>query len=354
MWLADTDYEVAPEIKETIMKTVQEEDLHYDYDPELVNLMVEKVNKINRIPVEPNGIYIMQGVTPTMWLACQYACNPGDEAILTDPMYPPFFNAVEHAGAKKVCWPLMEKDEYKFDIERLKELITPRTRMIFICNPHNPTGRVMTKEELSAIADLAVDHDLLIMSDELWEDIIYEGHAHLSIASLGSEISNRTITAFGFSKSYNISGLQVGYAATTNVDMMHKMKIMTSGIFRGTTNISNAVAKTILSGKVSSYLKAELRYLHQTREYALKRMGGLEGAKCNKVEGTYLLFPNVTAFRKTSEELVAQLLYKYRVGVTDGSFFGTNGRGHIRLNIATSLNILQEAFDRIEKVLKKP
>jgi aspartate/methionine/tyrosine aminotransferase len=211
----------------------------------------------------------------------------------------------------------------------------------------------MTKKELSAISDLAIDHDLIVMSDELWEDILYDDHKHVSIASLSPEISNRTLTVFGFSKAYNIAGLQIGYAVSSNTKMITDMKKKTRGIFRETTTISQAVAKTILSGKVDHYLTEELRYLHRVRDYSIKRLKEIPGVICNALEGTYLLFPNITSYSKTSTEMVQFLRQDARVEVSNGSMFGTKGDGHIRINIGTSLNILRTAFNRIEKSLDK-
>jgi bifunctional pyridoxal-dependent enzyme with beta-cystathionase and maltose regulon repressor activities len=353
MWVADTDYGVAPELKHAMIRAIQEENLHYSNDRELLDMMAAKVNRINGIPVETEGVYVTQGVIPVMWLACKYACERSEEVVVTDPMYFPFFTAAATTGARKVLWPLREEEGYGFDVEELKNAITPKTRLIFLCNPHNPTGRVMTKQELSSIADLAVDHDLIVVSDELWEDIVYDAHRHISIAALGSEISDRTLTVFGFSKAYSISGLQVGYAATTNKKMMKKMKKIAHGVFRGTTTISMIAAKVILSGEVDYYVTEELRYLHRAREYSLERMKGIEGIKCNALEGTYLLFPNISAFGKTSEEMVKYLLEDAKVGVSDGSRFGSRGEGHIRLNIGTSLAVLEEGLNRIESSLGK-
>jgi len=353
MWVADADYGVAPELKHAMIQAMQEENLHYSDDRELLDMMASKVNRINGIPVEAEGVYITQGVIPVMWLACKHACKRNEEVVVTDPMYFPFFRAAATAGARKIFWPLREEEGYRFDEEELKNAITHKTRLIFLCNPHNPTGRVMTQPELSSIADLAVDHDLIVMSDELWEDIVYDAHRHISIAALGPEISDRTLTVFGFSKAYNISGLQVGYASTTNKKMMKEMKRIAHGVFRGTTTVSMVAAKVILSGKVDYYVREELRYLHRVREYSLERMRGIEGVKCNALEGTYLLFPNITAFGKTSKEMVKYLLEDAKVGVSDGSQFGSRGDGHIRLNIGTSLAVLEEGLNRIESSLSK-
>ncbi len=351
MWIADTDFGVAPEIKAAVVHAVQHEDLHYSDERELLEMLAAKVQAVNRIPVSSAGVYLMQGVIPAMWLACRYACKPGDEVVVTNPMYFPFFRAIESLNLKKVFWPLYAHDGYQFNIDTLQNIITPKTKLIFICNPHNPTGRVMTKSELSAIADLVHDHDLLIASDELWEDIVYPGHVHTSIAALNPDISHNTLSFFGFSKAYNIAGLQIGYIATTNETMLTKMKNSAQGILRGTSTIAQAAAKTILSGTVKSYLTQELQHLLTVRDYAIRQLQEIGDIHCNTIEGTYLLFPNLSAYGKPSSTLVNHLLTEAKVGVSDGSQFGTLGEGHIRINIATSLPVLQEALHRIAQAL---
>ena len=139
-------------------------------------------------------------------------------------MYSPFFTAVEANGAKMVYLNLDEEDGYKFDIDALNKLITKKTKLILNCCPHNPCGRVLTREELRGIGEVALDHKLTIMEDKLHEDIVLDGRKHISIASVSPEIEERTITSFGFSKTYGIAGLQMGHLVTTNAQIMERLK----------------------------------------------------------------------------------------------------------------------------------
>jgi bifunctional pyridoxal-dependent enzyme with beta-cystathionase and maltose regulon repressor activities len=353
MWIADSDFAVAPEIKAAAVHAIQYEDLHYSEERELLAILAAKIKAVNGIPVTPSGVYLTQGVIPAMWLVCRYACKPGDEVVVTNPMYFPFFRAIESLNLKKVFWSLYSHNEFQFNIDTLQEIISPKTKLLFLCNPHNPTGRVMTKSELSAIIDVALDNDLIVASDELWEDIVYPGHDHTSIASLHPDISRNTITFFGFSKAYNISGLQIGYVATTNETMLADMKEMAQGILRGTSTIAQAVAKTILSGKVDYYLTQELEHLCLVRDYVYRQFRKIGGIHCNTIEGTYLVFPDLSAYGKSSSDLVNYLVTEARVGVSAGSQFGTLGEGHIRMNVGTSLPVLQEALSRITHALQK-
>lgn len=353
MWIADSDFGVAPEIKEAAIHAIQHEDLHYCDERELLDLLATKIQAVNGIPVTPSGVLVTQGVIPAMWLACRYACKPGDEVVVTNPMYFPFFRAIDSLNLKKVFWPLYSRDGFQFNIDALHDVISPRTKLLFMCNPHNPTGRVMTKSELSAITDLALDNNLIIASDELWEDIVYPGHVHTSIASLHPNVSHNTLTFFGFSKAYNISGLQIGYIATTNETMLADMKKMAPSILRGISTVAHAVAKTILSGTVEYYLTQELEHLRLARDYVISQLQKIGNIRCNTIEGTYLVFPDLSSYGQSSSDLVNYLVTEARVGVSAGSQFGTLGEGHIRMNIGTSLAVLQEALSRITQALQK-
>ena len=360
MWIADHDFPPPREVKQAIIDALNVGDTGYTDSSEVVQLMAEKVTKVNRIPATPSDVYVTQGVLPMMWATCKATCRPSDEVVVTDPMYYPFFEAARAAEVKMNYVPLKTEEGYVFDEERMKDAVTSKTRLIFVCNPHNPTGRVMTKKELESIADLAVDHDLTVMSDELWEDIVFDHREHISIASLSSEIADRTVTSFGFSKTFGVAGLQVGYTVATNKQLMRKLKgvgFRDTGdpdepALRGTSSLALAAAKAMLSSDVKYYVKELVAYLQSIRDLTYKRLSALEGIKLTPLEGTFLIFPDVTSLGMTSHDVTQYLLEKGRVAVESGAEFGSLGEGHIRINIGTSREIVTEALNRIERALK--
>jgi len=352
LWIADSDFHIAPQIKDAIIEAVQEEDLGYGDDLETRKRMAEKIEKKNGFRVDPENVYVTQGVLPAMWLASKYACRPGDEVIVTDPMYYPFFTAIEATEAKPVYWKLYEEEGYRFEADRLNEAISPRTKLIFVCNPHNPTGRAMTKEELSGLADLAIDHDLTVMVDELWEDILYDGRQHISLASLCPEISERTMTAFGFSKIYSVAGLQIGYLASTNKDTMERIRKIGRGVLRGASTPSLAASKVMLSDAVMPYVQEVLEHLHGMRDLTVRLLNEIEGISCNDIEATYLAFPRAEKKALRGKNVADYLLEKAKVAVEDGSRFGASGKDHVRINFGTGREILEEAIFRIKKAFE--
>ena len=352
LWIASPDYPIAPEIKDALLKAVESEDLYYNTDISAREAMAEKVSRVNGIEATPEDIMIIQGVDPSIWLAIRHTCKPGDDVVITNPMYQAFTRMIVNSGMNPIYWELDMSDGYRFDIERLKELITPRTKLINVCNPHNPASRVMTKEELNAIADIAVDHNINVMSDELWEDIIFDDKKHVSIASLNPQIEDLTITSWGFSKTFGVAGLQLGYLCMTNSETITSMKKHARDIQRGSSTLAKAVAPVMLDHTLDWWRKGIMKYLHKTRDLYKKRLSEIPGVTTPKLEGTYVPFPKFD-YGMSSTELQRYLKEEGKISISSGEPYGSNGEGHLRINIATSVEILTEALNRMEDALKK-
>ncbi|MHA2394945.1 MAG: aminotransferase class I/II-fold pyridoxal phosphate-dependent enzyme [Promethearchaeota archaeon] len=352
LWLADPDYPLCPELKDEMRQVIEEEYTIYGTDHEARQAISEKLKRVNKLDIPKEQIMMTQGVTPIMWLAIQKACNPGDEVIVTDPMYHPFFTAVNVTNTRPIYWKLNIDEGYKFDLERLKACITPRTKLIFVCNPHNPSGRAMTKEELKGIAEVAVDNKLHIMVDELWMDIIYDGKKHYSLAALDDEAAAQTMTSWGFSKTWSVPGFQAGFMGCTNKIMFDELKSLATGVLRGTNNLTKAIAPLICSGKIDYWVNDMIKYLAEIRDLVKKRLTEMGDFTIPKLEATYLMFPRFN-YGLTSVELNKVLMEDAKVSLNLGSKFGANGDGHMRILTATSKGIMNEALDRIEKVIPK-
>ncbi len=352
LWIADPDFPVAMEIKKALLNAVHDEDLFYNFDEPTMEAMAEKITRVNGLEASGDDVLITQGVIPAMWLAVRHACGEGDEVIVTDPMYFHFYTAQEVTGTVPVRWNLDMEEGYKFDAEELKELVTPKTKLIFVCNPHNPAGRVMTEEELKGLADVAVDNEIVVMVDELWEDIIYDGRKHVTLASLSPEIERLTMTTWGFSKTFGVAGLRMGYTCATNKEMMEDLRRLAADITRTTNNLAKAAAPVMLDHRLDWWRRDIMDHLHKVRGLCEKRLDELPGVTYPKLEGTYLMFPKFD-YGKTSDELFEHMLEVGKVAFEPGPKFGHQGEGHLRMCIASSEVILNEVFDRVEKALAK-
>ena len=351
--VADPDFHVASEIKRAIINAVLNDDFGYTMaDTSLEEKCAEKISGVNGISAKAEDIHLTNGVIPGMAIAIRHACKEGDEVIVNDPMYYPFVMMTELHKTKPVKWNLHYEEGYRFDVERLKEIVTPKTKLIYLCNPHNPTGRVMTKEELKGVADVAVDNNITVMSDELWEDVIFDDREHISIASLNPEIERLTMTQYGFSKAYNTAGLRLGYLCVTDEETMKSARMQAFGGVMIPTNLAKAAGHVMISDEMEWWHKGLKAHLHKIRGICERWFDSMPNISYPKLEGTYLMFPKFD-YDMTSEKLEEYLVEKAKVRLEHGSIFGELGEGHQRVLIATSEEIIIEALERLEKALNE-
>ncbi len=359
LFAADPDFRVAPEIQEAV--SAAGHDGVFSYGESYGNrafreVIADTVRTRKKIHCHPDDVMVTNGVAQAMMLVARYACKPGDEAILFDPVDFLFGRAIDESGAKRI-YSQIDKEYQELDIEGLMELITPKTRLLCVCNPHNPLGRVLRRDELRALAEIAVDNNLIVMCDEIWSDIVYDKREFVSLATLNHEIAARTITLHGFSKTFGLAGLNLGYAVATNPEVMQGLKKATPGFFYPLNGVSQAAGLAAYT-KAWYWADAFLSHLQEIRDYAYSRLTEIPGVICQKPEGTYVLFPDISSFGRTSEEMTRYLRKEGKVGVVPGhgrdfSYFGPSAEGNIRIVFSTTKTNITEALDRIEKALNK-
>ena len=352
--VADLDFPAPPEIKEGVMKAINEDRTPYGAyggDPDVLEAVCEKLHRVNRIPATPDDVHMIPGTMFAIFLACYHALKPGDEAVICPaPVYPPFMENIGNAEGIPVYNPLDFDDGLRLDLDDLKRRITPRTKLLMVSNPHNPTGRVLTREELEGIGQIAEEHDLIIFSDELYEDMTFEGE-HVSLASLSESVFERTITAFGFSKAFGIPGFRIAYIVCRG-ELMQTLKKKLHGMIVHADTLAQAAAKAALTSG-GTWLGRLMAHLKKMRDYGLERLAALPGVWCPVPQATPFLFPNIASFGMSSKEMCEYLAKKASVIVIDGKEFGPPGEGFIRMNIATAYPVLKEAMDRIEAALRE-
>jgi aspartate aminotransferase len=350
--VADIDFPAPPEIKEGVIRALHEDRTPYGAyggDSDVVQVVCDKLNRINNIPATPEDVHMIPGTMFGIFLACYYALKPGDEAVICPaPVYPPFIENIENARGVPVFNPLDFQHDLGLDLDDLRDRISPRTRLLMVANPHNPCGRVFTTEELEAVGRIAQENNLLILSDELYEDMIFEGK-QLSLASLSRDLFERTLSVFGFSKAFGIPGFRIAYLVCRGKHMQ-ELKKRLHGMIVHTDTLAQAAAKAALTDG-APWLARFMAHLRKMRAYAADRLRAIPGIWCPVPQATPFLFPNITSFGMTSENMTRFLQEKARVIVQNGAEFGPPGEGHIRINFATAYPVLKEAMDRIEKAL---
>ncbi|HVS95521.1 MAG TPA: pyridoxal phosphate-dependent aminotransferase [Puia sp.] len=355
---ADPDTPCAPEIADAIARFAR--DRYFSYGPsegmaDFRESLACFYQTKRRIPALPSWIFAVDSAAYGIYLTSKAFLSPGDEALLFDPVDFLFRYSIEAAGGIPVPFAL-PADAGGLDIRRMEELISDKTKLICLCNPLNPTGKVFTADELALIGELACKHDLTILSDEIWSDIVYPPHVYTSIASLNEAVRERTVTVTGFSKSYGLAGLRIG--AVMASDRRRYQSLFDASLHSSTvhgTNVIAQVAATTALRECDGWLKEFVRHLEAMRDLCVDGLNRIEGFRCLAPQGCYVAFANIKATGLSSREMQELLFAKARVAVVPGlpEWFGEGADGYIRLSFATNRAILTDALDRINHTIQQ-
>jgi aspartate/methionine/tyrosine aminotransferase len=333
---ADPDFPVADEILAAMREYLRPGYLSYgpaEGLPAVRTAAARRFRERRGIDCGDNRILATNGAASALYLVAQRTLGPGDEALVADPCDFLFERAVSAAGGIVRRYPC-----HGFDAREVERAVTSRTRLLTICNPHNPLGRVWRREELQALADLARRHDLWILSDEVWADIIFAPNEHTSIAALGPEMARRTFTVYGFSKGYGLAGLRLGLVVSPSAEE-HRSLVAASHADETAYGVStlSQVAGIAAFERADDWLARFVAHLQRQRDHAVARLNRMDGVRCHLPEGTYVVFPDVSALGVEVAEIAERLRRHHGVAVVPGSpeFFGPGARGHLRLSIAT-------------------
>ena len=335
-------------IKEATIASLRAGDVHYSDLrglPRLRAALAEKLRTRNGLDVSAEHVLVTNGLTHGSFAAFMALLDPGDEVVLLDPYYPQHLGKIELAGAKPVFAKLDPADNFSIKAERILPAITSRTRMIVLVNPVNPTGRVYRREELVALADIAIKHDLLVVSDEVYEDIVFDSNAHASIASLDG-MAERSVSMFAFTKSYAMDGWRIGYLAAPSWMMPGLLKITANDVTHVNTFVQAGAlaAVTQAQGELADLVAEDRR----KRDLVVRRLNQMPGVRCALPEGSIYAFPDISQTGIPSQLLAERLLDEAHVVVEAGSFYGEGGEGHLRVCFGSeSLERLDEGMNRL-------
>ena len=317
---------------------------------ELRQAIAEKLERENGIEADPEKeITVTSGSQEAMFITALGILNPGDEALILDPYYPAYFEDTLLAEAVPVTVPLKEEENYHVNIETLEKRITKKTKMIWICNPSNPTGHVFSKEDLEVIAEVAKRHNLIVFADEIYEKLLYENSRHTSIGSLPG-MEDRTITVNGFSKAYAMTGWRIGYIAAEKKlsATLRKLHYYTALC---PNSISQKAALAALTGPQNCVQEMVKEY-DRRRRLVLNELEKIEGLSYVKPKGAFYVFPNFSSFEESDEAMALYLLKNVRVVTVPGSGFGEAGKGHLRISYSVSYKQVEEGMKRIKECLR--
>jgi len=321
--------------------------------PELRRAIAAKLATDNGIVADPESeIVVTVGAKQALFITLLALVDPGDEVLLEDPGYLGFEPLVRLAGATPVPVPLRPEDGFRCASGSLRGRITPRTRVMLLCTPHNPTGRVLRREELEAIGALAREFNLVVIMDEAYEHFVFDGKVHLSLASLPG-MKERTVTVQTMSKVYNMAGWRIGWLVAPAPIAQKLLAIHTHAV-TCPASMAQAGAEAAIRARVGEgdrpFASIVERYTSQ-RDAMVDGLRGIPGITCVKPEGGYFVFPDLKAFGLTSAEMSTYLLDIAHVAATPGSVFGAGGEGHLRLVIKSDVEVIKRGVGRMADAL---
>jgi len=335
-------------IKEATIAPLRAGQVHYSEiqgSTKLRNAIVAKLESQNGVRTKAENILVTNGLTHAAFATFMAILDPGDEVILLEPYYPQHVGKVELAGGKVVRAMLDAANNYTIDAAEIESKITKRTRIIVLVNPVNPTGRVYTRAELQILADIAIKHDLIVASDEVYEEIVFDGKKHISIASLDG-MAERTISMFAFTKSHAMDGWRIGYIAAPSWLMPGLLKITMNDVTHVNTFIQEGAYVAVTGSRTE--LDALVADDRRKRDLVVGRLNQMPGIRCALPEGTSYAFPDIRETGIPSQTLADMILEKTDVVVEAGSFYGPAGEGHLRVCFGTeTIERLDEAMDRL-------
>lgn len=355
MWIADMDLLSPPAVTHILEQRIQHGIFGYEGDyRELKQVFTQWAAEHYSWHITEEDIILIPGVVTGLNLSVQSLGKAGDGLLIQTPVYPPFFEIAPHAGMIAVKSPLMDYGHgyYGIDIDKLTSYITPQTRFLILCNPHNPVGRVFSANELKSIADVCISKDLIIISDEIHCDFLFDGRNHIPIASLSEQIAGRTITLMAPSKTFNIAGLKCSLMIVKDAELRRKILQGKKGLV-GCPSLLSLEAAWAAYAQGGDWLKQVIEYLQANRDYLVSFIRQeIPQIKVFSPEATFLAWLDCRelAVRGNPCEF---FLDKAKIAFNDGKAFGIGGEGFIRMNFGCPRAVLEQALARMKKAVLK-
>ncbi len=347
----EPDFDTPENIKEAARKALADGATKYTPPAGTMALresVAAKLQRDNGLHYTPDQIVVSCGAKHSLYNAIRVLCNPGDEIIIVSPYWVTYPAQVTMASGKPVYVVAKPEDGYNLDHEAIRAAVTPRTRAIILNSPGNPTGWVVSRDDLVDLANIVIDNDLYLVSDEIYEKIVYPPAVHRNIASVVKEVKERTIVINGLSKAYAMTGWRIGYMAAPQKIAKLAARLQ-SHCTSNPNSVAQAAAVEALEGD-QGFVKMMRDEFLKRRDYLLSRIESISDLRCYKPLGAFYIFPDISALGMGSVEFTEELLEKALVAVVPGKAFGCDN--NIRISYATSMENLSKAMDRIEDYVK--
>jgi len=348
--IGEPDFDTPAHIVEAAVRALHEGHTHYTPAagvPALRQTIARHISESRGIDARPEQVVVTPGAKPIMFFTLLALAEAGDEVIYPNPGFPIYESMINFVGATPVPLPLREERDFRFDADEFRSLVSDRTRLIILNSPQNPTGGVLTREDLQAVADAARERGIMVLSDEVYEQILYEGQ-HVSIASL-PDMQELTILLDGYSKTYAMTGWRLGYGVmpASLAEQVAKLMVNSNSCTAAFTQQAGIAALTGPTDEV----RAMVRAFHERRDVIVNGLNQIPGIRCVMPAGAFYAFPNVTGTGVGSQELADRLLNEAGVATLAGESFGAYGAGYLRLSYANSVENIRAALERMGEVV---
>ncbi len=348
--IGEPDFPTPENIKEAAIRALRDGKTGYcpaPGIPELRKAIAEDAGRRRSISLHPDQVVVTPGAKPIIYFLISSLIDEGDEVIYPNPGFPIYESVINYVGGKAVPIPLREEMDFCFNVDEFASLVTPRTKLVILSYPQNPTGGMLGAEDLERIARLAVKHDLVVLADEIYMNILYEGE-FVSIAKFPGMLE-RTIILDGLSKTYSMTGWRLGYGIMPIALAEHITRLVINSV-SCTSHFSQFAAIEAIQGPQDAVTKM-VKEFKKRRNFIVDGLNRIKGIKCTLPKGAFYAFPNIKATGLTSRQMEAKLLHEAGVAALSGTAFGKFGEGYIRLSYANSIENISAALERMEGVL---
>jgi aspartate aminotransferase len=350
--IGEPDFDTPRNITDAAIKALNEGWTHYNPSaglPDMRETIAQYISKTRNIKVNRDQVVVTPGAKPIMFFSILALVNEGDEVIYPNPGFPIYESVIEFVGAKAVPVQLREENDFRLDTDELKKLVTDKTKLIVINSPQNPTGGILTYEDLKAIADIAISRDIMVLADEIYSRIIYEGEHH-SISTFPG-MQERTIILDGFSKTYAMTGWRLGYGVMREDLAVLIAKLQTNSN-SCTASFTQRAGIEALTGPQDEVARMDAEF-KKRRDVIVEGLNAIPRISCKTPKGAFYVFPNVKKIGWEAKKLADYILNEGGVAALAGTSFGKFGEGYIRLSYANSIENIKKGVSLIEKALQK-
>lgn len=355
--IGEPAFDTPEHIKEAAIKAIRDGQTHYTPSPgipQLRKIIAEKTSPRSSAAYDSEDVVVMPAAKSVIFHMINALVDPDDEVIIPNPGFPIYESVVNYLGGKSIPLPLLEEKDFNFSLEDLTRLITPKTKLLIINSPQNPTGGVLTEETLKGMAKLAVEHDLWVLSDEIYDNIIYDGE-HISITKFPG-MPERTVILNGCSKSYAMTGWRIGWAVTKNRQMAQNLEQLIINDVSCTNAPTQFAAMAALTGPQEDVSRMREEY-RKRRDLLVKLVNEIPGMSCRPPKGAFYLFVNVQPLLKkmncTSAEFADRVMREANVVILPGTAFGAHGEGYIRFSYVSSEADINEGLRKMKEYIIK-